>query len=117
MLRQLRETKHGAPYTDDADVPEELRKSAAPPTEHEWDTDDNHFKRWDWILDEMIFSFEKEVAQVSKSNASNAGFSMFFSMSFFLAKFSASAIFTQFFFQNKMGATPAIAEERPFLNI
>ena len=61
MLKQLRDTKHGAPYTDDADVPEELRKSAAPPTEHEWDTDDNHFKRWDWILDEMIFAFESKV--------------------------------------------------------
>jgi hypothetical protein len=61
MLKQLRDTKHGAPYTDDADVPEELRKSAAPPTEHEWDTDDNHFKRWDWILDEMIFAFESKL--------------------------------------------------------
>jgi hypothetical protein len=63
MLKQLRDTKHGAPYTDDADVPEELRKSAAPPTEHEWDTDDNHFKRWDWILDEMIFAFESKLTE------------------------------------------------------
>jgi hypothetical protein len=61
MLKQLRATKHGAPYTDDADVPEELRTSAAPPTKNEWDTDDNHFKRWDWILDEMIFAFESKV--------------------------------------------------------
>lgn len=61
MLKQLRETKHGAPYTDDADVPEHLRTSAAPPTENAWDTDDNHFKRWDWIMDEMIFAFESKL--------------------------------------------------------
>ena len=61
MLKQLRDTKHGAPFTDDEDVPEHLRTSAAPPTKNEWDTDDNHFKRWDWILDEMIFAFESKL--------------------------------------------------------
>lgn len=60
MLKQLKETKQGAPYVDDEDVPEHLRKSAAPPTENEWDTDDNHFKRWDYVLDEMIFAFESK---------------------------------------------------------
>jgi len=58
MLRQLQETKHGAPFVDDADVPEHLRSTAAPPKENEWDTDDNHFKRWDWAIGEMIFAFE-----------------------------------------------------------
>jgi hypothetical protein len=58
MLRQLRETKHGAPHTDDEDVPEYLRSHMAQPKENEWDTDDLHFMRWDWILDEMIFAFE-----------------------------------------------------------
>lgn len=58
MLKQLRDNKHGAPWVDDEDVPEELRSTAAPPKEHEWDTDDNHFKRWDWVLDEIIFAFE-----------------------------------------------------------
>lgn len=58
MLRQLKETKHGAPFVDDADVPEHLRSTTAPPKENEWDTDGNHFKRWDWVLDEMIFAFE-----------------------------------------------------------
>lgn len=57
MLKQLKEEKHGAPYVDDEDVPENLRSTAAPSKENEWDTDDNHFKRWDWILDEMIHSF------------------------------------------------------------
>ena len=58
MLKQLKETKHGAPNVDDADVPEELRSTSAPPKENDWDTDDNHFKRWEWVMDEMIFAFE-----------------------------------------------------------
>jgi hypothetical protein len=62
MLRQLKETKHGAPFTDDADVPEYLQSHMAQPKEHEWDTDSLHFMRWDWILDEMIWAFEQKVA-------------------------------------------------------
>jgi hypothetical protein len=58
MLKQLQATKHGSPNTDDADVPEELRSTSAPAKEYEYDTDANHFKRWDWILDEMIFAFQ-----------------------------------------------------------
>lgn len=61
MLKQLKEKKHGAPWVDDEDVPEHLKKSAAPPTEKEWDTDENFFKRWDWVMDEMIFAFESKV--------------------------------------------------------
>jgi hypothetical protein len=58
MLKQLKDTKNGAPNVDDEDVPEELKSTSASPKENEWDTDDNHFKRWDWVLDEMIFAFE-----------------------------------------------------------
>lgn len=58
ILLKLKENKHGAPWVDDEDVPAELRSTAAPPKENEWDTDENHFKRWDWVLDEMIFAFE-----------------------------------------------------------
>jgi hypothetical protein len=61
MLRQLRETKHGAPHTDDSDVPEYLQSHMAQPKENEWDTDDLHFMRWDWILSEMIWAFEQKV--------------------------------------------------------
>ena len=61
MLKQLKATKHGAPFVDDEDVPEHLRSTAAPPKENEWDTDSNHFLRWDWALDEMIFAFECKV--------------------------------------------------------
>lgn len=61
MLKQLKEETHGAPCVDDEDVPEHLRSTAAPAKENEWDTDDNHFKRWDWALSEMIFAFERIV--------------------------------------------------------
>ena len=58
MLKQLKEKHHGAPFVDDGDVPEELKSTSAAPKENEWDTDSNHFKRWEWVLDEMIFAFE-----------------------------------------------------------
>lgn len=61
MLRQLKEAKHGAPFVDDEDVPENLRSTAAPAKENEWDTDENHFLRWDWAMSEMIFAFECKV--------------------------------------------------------
>jgi hypothetical protein len=63
MLKQLKTTKHGSPSVDDQDVPEGLglRSTEAGPKENEWDTDDNWFKRWDWVLDEMIFAFEHKV--------------------------------------------------------
>lgn len=63
MLKQLNETKHGAGFVDDEDVPEcvGLRSTEAPPKEHDWDTDDNHFKRWDYVLNEMIWAFEQKI--------------------------------------------------------
>ena len=61
MLKQLKATKHGAPFVDDEHVPEHLRSTAAPPKENEWDIDDNHFKRWDYVLDEMIWAMEQIV--------------------------------------------------------
>ena len=62
MLKQLKESKHGAPFTDDEDVPARLRsttKAAVKSKKNDWDTDCNHFKRWDWIMDEMIWAFEQ----------------------------------------------------------
>lgn len=57
VLIRLKEQKHGSPDVDDEDVPEHLRSTAAPPTENNWDTDENHHKRWEWVLDEMIWAF------------------------------------------------------------
>jgi hypothetical protein len=61
MLKQLKDKKHGSPCVDDEDVPEELKSTSAPAKENEWDIDDNHFKRWDWIMDEMIFAFDHHI--------------------------------------------------------
>ena len=61
MLRQLQATKQGSPFVDDEDVPEELRSTSAPPKVNEWDTDDNHHKRWEYVLNEMIFAFEHKI--------------------------------------------------------
>jgi hypothetical protein len=60
MLIQLKETKNGSPLTDDADVPEELRSTIAEPKENKWDTDSNFHKRWNWVMDEMIWAFTEK---------------------------------------------------------
>jgi hypothetical protein len=60
MLKQLKETKNGSPWVNDYDVPEELRSTSAPPTENDYDIDNNHHKRWEWVLDEMIWAFEQK---------------------------------------------------------
>ena len=67
MLVQLNKTKNGAPYTDDEDVPDELKSTNAEPKENEWDTDSNHFKRWDHVLNEMIWAFEQELKDDDES--------------------------------------------------
>lgn len=62
MLKQLHKHKHGAPNVDDEDVPARLRsttKSAQKAKENPWDTDGNHFRRWDWVMEEMIWAFEQ----------------------------------------------------------
>ena len=60
MLKQLKETKHGAPNVDNADVPKELRatKKQIEAYGKKGDVDPKHFDRWDWILDEMIYAFD-----------------------------------------------------------
>ena len=60
MLKQLKETKHGSPFVDDSDVPDELKSTNSPPKENEYDIDDNHHARWEWVLDEMIWAFEQK---------------------------------------------------------
>jgi hypothetical protein len=60
MLKQLRESKHGAPSVDLDDVPEHLRPNKEEQEIFETDgtTDPKFFDRWNWIMDEMIFAFE-----------------------------------------------------------
>lgn len=59
VLLKLKSVKHGSPFVDDEDVPEHLRSAAAPPKANDWDIDDNHELRWDWVLDEMLWAFEQ----------------------------------------------------------
>ena len=62
MLKQLKATKHGAPYVDLKDVPKELHgKKLTKKQKDSGELDDKHFERWDWVLDEMIFAFETKV--------------------------------------------------------
>ena len=62
MLKQLKETKHGAPYVDPDDCPKELRPKKQDVLRYKevGDTDDKFFERWDWIMDEMIWAFEQK---------------------------------------------------------
>jgi hypothetical protein len=67
MLKELKRVKHGAPFVDDEDVPPKLRarrtvyKGNADPALHQIndDVDKKFFKRFDYILDEMIWTFEQ----------------------------------------------------------
>lgn len=54
-LQLLKKQKQGAPHVDDEDVPKHLRLTEGT----EWDTDSNHFARWEYVLDEMIWAFEQ----------------------------------------------------------
>lgn len=57
-LKELKKGKVGAPNVDDSDVPDELMSVNTGPKENEHDVDSNWFKRWDYVVDEMIFAFE-----------------------------------------------------------
>ena len=58
MLKEVRKQKQGSPCVDDCDVPDHLKSMNSPRVKDEWDVDDNFHKRFEWVLDEMIFSFE-----------------------------------------------------------
>lgn len=60
ILKRLQFDKQGAPQVDYDDVPEYLRPTEEEIAAYQKDgtTDDNFFKRWDWVMCEMIFAFE-----------------------------------------------------------
>lgn len=53
LLIKLREDKHGSGIVDPADAPAELGISNTT----EFGDDDNLHRRWEWVLDEMIWAF------------------------------------------------------------
>ena len=59
MLIQIKKEKHGAPNVDMEDVPRELRATKAQLNKYNkvGTTDPDFFKRWDWVMDEMIYAF------------------------------------------------------------
>lgn len=72
MLKQLKETKHGSSMVDIEDVPENLRYTQTEEYDSqltfEFYNDENFVKidcdihrRWDWVLDEMIWAFEQKL--------------------------------------------------------
>jgi hypothetical protein len=85
MLKQLRDTKHGSPMVDLEDVPEYMRTT----TTEDWDSQkvfdfynedvsegyDIH-KRWDWVLNEMIFAFEHIIDDTWKESFSSGEIDM-----------------------------------------
>lgn len=76
MLKQLKESKHGSPYVDQKDLPPELRMTKREEkvfnegswnknlkaSEEEIETVSAKFhSQWDWVMDQMIWSFEQEL--------------------------------------------------------
>ena len=72
MLKQLRASKHGSGYVDMEDVPEHMRCITTESWDqqtvfdfyHEHEIKEGEYDihaRWDWVMDEMIFAFEKRV--------------------------------------------------------
>ena len=63
ILVDLKQTKQGAPNVDPEDVPENLRPGKLEVEQYQKDgtTDALFFKRWNWVLDEMIWAFSEHV--------------------------------------------------------
>ena len=63
MLIQLKQTKQGAPNVDPEDVPDNLRAGKLEIEQYKNDgtTDALFFRRWDWVMDEMIFAFNSKL--------------------------------------------------------
>ena len=59
MLKKLKTQKQGYGWVDDKDVPEHLRSKHAPPRENEWDWDTLAEQRHEWMLNELIWTFEQ----------------------------------------------------------
>lgn len=76
MLKQLKATKHGSPFVDNEDLPPELQMSEretylmnygvwnedkTEATEEEMEAvNKKFFSGWDWVMDQMIYSFEQQ---------------------------------------------------------
>jgi len=67
MLLKLKGQKHGSPIVDDEDLPEQLRGTDYPDYSdqytfdfyHEYKNENLIHERWEWVLYEMIWTFEQ----------------------------------------------------------
>ena len=64
MFVRLKKIKHGYGFIQDEDVPEELRSIHAP-AEREYEWDRNAEKRYEWLLNEMIWAFNTDHEEVT----------------------------------------------------
>lgn len=67
LLVRLKENKHSFGFVDDEDVPEELKSTNAPPKEDQWSHDNNAEKRYEWVLNEVIYSFAELISDEGES--------------------------------------------------
>jgi hypothetical protein len=72
MLLMLRDKKHGAPNVDPEDVPENLRPGKLEIEQYNTDgtTDELFFKRWEWVMDEMIWAFSEHTKDWDEAEGS-----------------------------------------------
>lgn len=61
MLKQLRDTTHGSPVVDWEDRPDHLIGCIIEPNNGE--VDEFFHQAWDWVLTEMIYSFQHSIDQ------------------------------------------------------
>lgn len=61
MLHKIKQDKHGSPLVQDMDVPDHLKSILDTQRIDVWDIDCYHHDRWNWVLDEMIYSFNSKV--------------------------------------------------------
>lgn len=66
MLKQLKETKQGAPWVDDEDVPVAIQSKSDTDYDKKkysinGELDKFFFDRWEWVINEMIWAFEEIV--------------------------------------------------------
>lgn len=55
LLKQLKNSKNGAPHVSNEDVPKHLHSTST----DKFEVDDLYFARWKWILDELIWTFKQ----------------------------------------------------------
>ena len=59
MLIKLKDQMQGSGWVEDCDVPEELRSDKAPKFDPDNEWDDLNSERWDWVINELIWTFEQ----------------------------------------------------------